>query len=251
MSLSFSIITVCFNNAETIRDTLQTIASQTWSSWEHIIVDGASRDDTTRIVAPFISEKTTFISEPDKGIYDAMNKGIARAKGDIICFLNADDFYASADILEAVAQMMSDFELDAVLGDVEFFNADNPNKTVRRYNSGQFSPSRLAFGWMPAHPGMFVRRGIYERVGNFRTDYQIAADYEWIVRAFHGTHIKYKHLPKVLVRMRTGGASTKGLRSTFVLNKEILRACRENGISTSIFKLMTKVPRKLLELVVK
>ncbi len=242
---------MCFNNAGTIKDALQSVASQSWSNWEHIIVDGASRDTTTQIVAPFKSEKTTFISEPDKGIYDAMNKGIARAKGDVICFLNADDFYASPNVLEGVAQMMSKSDLDAVLGDVLFFHADNLSKTVRRYDSGQFSPSRLAYGWMPAHPGMFIRREIYERVGNFRTDYQIAADYEWIVRAFHDTQIKYRHFPEVLVRMRTGGASTKGLRSTLVLNKEILRACRENGISTNIFKLMTKIPRKLLELVIK
>ncbi len=245
--ISFSIITVSFNNAATIGDTLRSVARQTWPHYEHVIVDGASRDDTAAVVRKLAGPRTKVVSEPDRGIYDAMNKGCARAKGDVICFLNADDFYADDDVLANVAKMMEAEGLDAVLGDVSFFHPDNPEKTLRRYDSGYFSPARIGSGWMPAHPAMFVRRALYERVGPFRTDYRIAADFEWIARAFHDGRVRYKHTPKVFVRMRTGGVSTRGLRSTITLNREILRACRENGIPTSPLRLLGKFPRKLME----
>jgi len=248
MTLSFSIITVCYNNGATIADTLRSVAAQTWPHYEHIVVDGASRDNTAEVVASLAGPNTQFVSEPDRGIYDAMNKGCAHAKGDVICFLNADDYYAGPDILEKVARLLEAEQLDAVLGEVSFFSPDTPEKVVRRYDSGQFSPARLAYGWMPAHPGMFVRRAIYERVGPFRTDYRIAGDFEWIARAFGDGKISYRHLPEVMVRMRTGGTSTKGIGATILINREILRACAENGIETNALRLSLKFPRKLLEL---
>lgn len=247
MTLKFSIITVCFNSQATIADTLRSVASQSWHNYEHIVIDGASRDGTVALINDMADERTILVSEQDRGIYDAMNKGIARASGDIICFLNADDFYADESVLAEVAGLMTHENLDAVLSDVVFFQPDRPEKVLRRYDSGQFSPARIGYGWMPAHPGFFARRGLYEKVGPFRTDYRIAADFEWIARAFHKGDLRYRHLAKPVVRMRTGGVSTSGLKSTITLNREILRACRENGIPSNAFMLMTKFARKFME----
>ena len=132
---------------------------------------------------------------------------------------------------------------------MEFFHASNPQQTIRRYSSSRFRPERIAWGWMPAHPALFLKRSVYERFGVFRTDYRIAGDFELVARIFHGGTLKYRHVPEVLVRMRTGGVSTGGWRNTILLNQEVLRACRENGIDTNLFKILSKYPRKLLEFV--
>jgi glycosyltransferase involved in cell wall biosynthesis len=188
------------------------------------------------------------LSEPDDGIYDAMNKGLARATGDVVCFLNADDQYASNGVLSLVASQMYADQLDALMGDVAFFHASNPNRQVRRYRSDRFTPERLAWGWMPAHPGLFLNRSVIERVGLFNITYKIAGDYEFVIRAFYGHALRYAHVPKVLVRMQTGGVSTDGWRAKVRLNKEVLRACRENGLKTNMLKILSKYPAKLLEL---
>jgi glycosyltransferase involved in cell wall biosynthesis len=241
------VITVCFNNASTIADTLRSVSQQSWPYFEHILVDGASSDGTQAVVQDHMGPRTQFISEIDRGIYDAMNKGVARSKCNVICFLNADDFYASNDVLEKVARLMAAHNLDALFGDVSYFHPKNPQKVLRRYDSGQFSPAKLRSGWMPAHPAMFVRRAVFDDVGPFRTDFSIAGDFEWTARAFRDGHLRYRHLPQVLVRMRVGGVSTRGIMSTIIVNREILRACRENGIRTNVFKLLEKFPRKLME----
>jgi GT2 family glycosyltransferase len=189
----------------------------------------------------------TLISEPDVGIYDAMNKGVALATGDVICFLNADDVYADAGVLARVSAQMEQERLDALFGDVVFFDASNPQKTVRRYRSRRFRPERIAWGWMPAHPALFLRREVFERVGPFRTDYRIAGDFEFVARAFGPNLLRYCHRSEVLVRMRTGGVSTGGWRNTLLLNREVLRACSENGIKTNMLKILTKYPAKVLE----
>jgi hypothetical protein len=137
--------------------------------------------------------------------------------------------------------------LDALFGDVAFFRADDPQRVVRRYRSDRFHPRRLAWGWMPAHPALFMRRSVYQRVGPFRTDYRIAGDFELIARVFKDEKIRYRHLAEVLVMMRTGGVSTSGWRNTLILNQEVLRACRENGIPTNLLKILSKYPAKFLE----
>jgi GT2 family glycosyltransferase len=177
-----------------------------------------------------------------------MNKGIALSTGDVIGLLNADDIYAHPDVLAQVAKKFEDTNLEAVFGDVVFFKAGNPNKITRRYNSGRFSPDKLAWGWMPSHPALFLRRSVYELVGPFRTDYRIAGDFDFIVRAFGSGQLRYEYVPEVWVKMRAGGISNGGLHNTILLNKEVLRACRENGIKTNIFKILSKYPAKLLEL---
>lgn len=214
---------------------------------EHIVIDGASKDKTTEIIEHFRSRLALALSEPDEGIYDAMNKGLDRASGDIVCFLNADDQYASNSVLSRVATLMHEHQLDALMGDVGFFHEADPLRMVRRYRSNHFTPGRLAWGWMPAHPALFLSRAVVQRVGHFKTDYRIAGDYEFIVRVFHGQEVRYRHLPEVLVNMQTGGASSGGFGAKLRLNREVLRACRENGLQTNIAKILSKYPAKILE----
>ena len=246
--LSFSVITVCFNSAETLGRALDSVAKQDWAKIEHIVIDGGSKDGTAQVLADNSTRLAYVVSEPDRGIYDAMNKGLDLATGDVICFLNADDCYDSTQVLSKVAAAMQHENLDAIVGDVGFFRKDNINRLVRHYRSGRFTPKRLAWGWMPAHPALFMRKEVFQRTGHFKTDYQIAADYEYVVRAFCGKKpLRYKHLPEVLVRMQMGGVSTKGISATIRLNQEIIRACRENGVATNYLKILVKYPLKLLE----
>jgi glycosyltransferase involved in cell wall biosynthesis len=245
--MKISIITVCYNSVQTIKDTLLSIATQTHHNIEHIVVDGASKDGTQEVVKRHSGRITKFISEPDRGIYDAMNKGLDLSEGDIIGFLNADDVYTNNGVLERVSAIMARDNFDALIGDAEFASPLRPSQSLRRYRSERFKPERIAWGWMPAHSALFLRHSVYERFGKFRIDYRIAGDFEMVARIFHNGTLTYRHLPEVLVRMRTGGISTGGWRNTILLNKEVLRACRENGIPTSLPKILTKYPAKLLE----
>ncbi|MDR7306023.1 glycosyltransferase family 2 protein [Rhodoferax saidenbachensis] len=241
-----SVITVCFNSAPTLARALQSVADQDWVKVEHIVIDGASVDETREIVEGF-PHVAQFVSEPDKGIYDAMNKGLDRANGDIVCFLNADDHYASHAVFSHVIAQMREHKLDALMGDVGFFHEVNPSRLVRRYSSGRFTPDRLAWGWMPAHPALFLSRAVVERVGRFKIDYHIAGDFEFIVRAFYGQSLRYLHLPEVLVRMQSGGVSTSGAKATMQMNREMLRACRSNRIYSNWVRLLSRYPLKVLE----
>lgn len=249
--MKISVITVCFNSVRTLGDTLESVAAQTHLEVEHIVVDGASTDGTLKIIERYGKHVALLISEPDQGIYDAMNKGLRLATGEVIGFLNADDVYADSGVVERVSAIMAEDGLDALFGDAEFVSPDRPNQPVRRYRSERFRPERIAWGWMPAHPALFLRRRVYERYGLFRTDYRIAGDFEYCARIFHRNKLVYRNLPETLVRMRTGGISTSGWRNTVLLNREVLRACRENGIDTNILKIFSKYPAKLMEFLVK
>jgi glycosyltransferase involved in cell wall biosynthesis len=249
--MKVSIITVAFNAARTITNTLESVAAQSHPDIEHIVVDGASKDGTLDIIKRHENRVAQFVSEPDRGIYDAMNKGIGLATGEVVGFLNADDVYADDGVLERVSSIMAKNDLDALFGDVEFVNPGQPEITIRRYRSGCFRPERIAWGVMPAHPALFLKRSVYERFGTFRIDYRIAADFEFVARIFHGQMLTYQHVPEVLVRMQTGGISTGGWRNTVLLNREVLRACRENGISTNLPKILSKYFVKMFEFVYK
>ena len=241
------VITVCYNSDQTIAHTLRSVREQTHRNIEHIVVDGGSTDNTLAVVAAEGSHVAKLISEKDNGIYDAMNKGIQLATGDVVAFLNADDLYKDADVLAQVAQVMQTEQLDALYGDVEFFRAGQQDDIVRRYNSGRFTADRLGWGWMPAHPALFVRRALFERYGMFRTDYRIAGDFEFIARVFKHPELRHRHLPKSLVCMQMGGISTSGWRATLQLNREMMRACRANSIPTNWFKMLVRYPLKALE----
>jgi glycosyltransferase involved in cell wall biosynthesis len=245
--IKISVVTVAFNAAGTIEDTIRSVASQTYSDVEHIVVDGASTDGTLDVIGRYRKHIARLISEPDQGIYDAMNKGLNLATGEVIGFLNADDVYAGTTVLEKVSANMAKDGLDALFGDAVFVNPHRPNQPSRRYRSERFRPERIGWGWMPAHPALFLKRAVYERFGTFRTDYRIAGDFELVARIFHGNTLSYRHLPEVLVRMRSGGISTGGWRNTILLNQEVMRACQENGIATSLPKILSKYPAKLLE----
>lgn len=246
--MKISVITVAYNSAATIANTMDSVAMQSYTDMEHLVVDGASKDDTVKIAQAHGTPRTLIQSGPDNGIYDAMNKGLARATGDIVCFLNADDAYADAEVLARVAHEMQLHRLDALFGDVVFFRADAPQRSVRRYRSDRFRPDRLAYGWMPAHPALFMKRSIYEQLGGFRTHFRIAGDFDFIARAFGPGRLRYRHLPDIMVRMQAGGVSNAGLRSKWRLNREVLQSCRENGIQTNLLKILSKYPAKLVEL---
>jgi glycosyltransferase involved in cell wall biosynthesis len=246
--IRISVITVCYNSAKTLERTLSSVAEQTWTNKQHIVIDGASQDGSLEILNRHKHQLDYVLSEPDAGIYDAMNKGLLQVNGDIICFLNADDYYTSDKVLSFVASAMSLNNLDALTADVDFFHENKPERIVRRYRSDRFNTKKLAWGWMPAHPGLFLRSQLVRRVGYFKPDYKIAGDFEYIIRVFYSQHAQYKHYPEVLVRMQTGGVSDRGWQSKILLNKEMLRACRENGIKTNLFKLMSRYPLKLLEI---
>ncbi len=246
--MKLTVITVCYNSEATIQKTIDSVASQTWPTIEHIVIDGASRDATVSIIQRNAGRIAHFVSEPDTGVYQAMNKGLKLATGDVIAFLNSDDVYSHPQVLEDVSRTMQELSLDALYGDVEFFRAGSPDKVVRTYNSGRFTPQRIGWGWMPAHPALFIRRAVYERYGYFREDFKIAGDYEFVARVFKSGQIKSRHLAQVWVRMQIGGLSTAGLGATYRLNKEILRACSINGISTNWLKLLSKYFFKITEL---
>ena len=246
--MKISVITVCYNSAKTLERTLRSVVDQDYQDVEHIVIDGGSSDGSADILTAYRTGLSHLVSEPDEGIYDAMNKGLDRVSGDIVCFLNADDQYAGNWVLSRVATLMQEHQLDALMGDVGFFRKAKPRRMVRRYRSDRFTPARLAWGWMPAHPALFLSRPLVRRVGHFKTNYRIAGDFEYIVRVFHGHQVHHRHIPEVLVNMQIGGVSTSGFVSKLRLNREVLRACRENGLQTNIFKILSKYPVKVLEL---
>jgi glycosyltransferase involved in cell wall biosynthesis len=232
--VTFSIITVCYNSASTIADTLRSIAEQTYPHIQHIIVDGASTDDTLRVIQSHSKRVAHLISEPDRGIYDAMNKGIGVASGDIIGFLNADDFYAEPDAVAAVASMFDDPGVDACYGDLQYVRPDDLNVVVRHWRSSPFRPGLFLQGWVPPHPTFFVRRRAYVDWGRFDLQFRIAADIELMMRFLevHGTRARY--LPKVLVKMRMGGTTNKSWRNVLQQNREIWHALKMHGLQPSL-----------------
>jgi len=245
--MKISVVTAVYNRKNTIKDAIHSIQNQTYLNIEHIIVDGGSTDGTVDILREGIIPSMSFVTEPDNGIYDAINKGIRRSTGEIIGLLHSDDIYASDSVLAQVAAEFSDQKLDAVYADANFFRHGNPANIVRTYRSDRFSAATLAWGWMPAHTTIFFRRRVFERFGLYKTDYKIAADMEFIARVFRSEDFRAKYIKKVWVKMRIGGVSTGGWRNTILLNQEVLRALQENGIKTNILKIFTKYPLKLFE----
>lgn len=243
-----SIITVVWNNKDTIKDAIDSVLNQTYKDIEYIIVDGASTDGTVEVVQSYGDKIAKFVSEPDKGLYDAMNKGIALATGDVIGILNSDDFYIDQYVIENIVKLFEEKEIDSLFADLIYVRPENLDKTVRYYDSSQFKPEKFAYGWMPAHPTFFVKKSAYDKYGLFKTDYKIAADYELLVRFLYKYKLPYFYFQKPIIKMRVGGVSTSGFKSNWILNQEIIRACQENGIDTNMFKVLSKYPKKFLGL---
>lgn len=236
--MKISIITVCYNSARTIRDTISSVAKQKNVEVEHIVVDGASSDGTMDIVrmAPSIDR---YISEPDNGIYDAMNKGIALATGDIIGTLNADDFYVDDYALERIAEAFSDSEVEVCYGDLVYVDPDDTKKIVRYWKSRPFRPGLFRSGWMPAHPTFFVRREVYTRWGTFDLSYRIAADVELMMRFLEAHRVNARYLPRLFVKMRAGGVTNRAWGNIWIQNKEVLHALNEHNLPTHWLRLAT------------
>lgn len=246
--MKLSIITVVWNNASTIKDAIDSVLEQTYENIEYIVIDGASKDGTVEIVQSYGEKIDKFISEPDRGLYDAMNKGLALATGDVVGILNSDDFYMDKFVIEKVVKEFEKKDVASVYADLVFVKPENLDKIVRYYDSSYFNPEKFAYGWMPAHPTFFVKREIYEKYGLFKTDYKIAADYELLTRFLAKNKISYSYIKEPIVKMRMGGASTNGLKSSYILNKEIIRACKENDIYINWLMVLSKYPKKILGL---
>lgn len=249
LSPRISLITVSYNSNKTISDTINSVLSQTYPNIEYIIVDGGSTDGSVEVVRSFGTKISKFISEPDKGIYDAINKGIRLATGEIIGILNSDDFFYDKNVIQNIADAFAQGDVDAVYGDVFFVDKNNLSSVKRYYSSGSFKPGKFKFGFMPAHPSFFCRRELFEKFGYYKEDYKIGADFELLLRFMLINKIKYKYLDIVTTVMRTGGASNKSFKSNLALNKEILRACKENGVKTNYFNIYSKYFLKIFEFV--
>jgi glycosyltransferase involved in cell wall biosynthesis len=232
--LKISLITVCFNSAATLGDTLRSVAEQTYPEIEHIIIDGGSTDNSLDVIKNEGSRVGVVVSEPDKGIYDAMNKGIALATGDVIGFINADDFYSNNYVLSKVADIFRHPGIDACYGDLCYVNQVETQSVVRYWRSSDFHPGLFSEGWCPPHPTFFVKRKIYQRFGCFDLSYRIAADVELMMRFLEVHRVRVRYLPEILVKMRMGGTTNKNLRNIAKQNDEILRALRKHGLAANL-----------------
>jgi len=246
--MKVSIITVVLNNAEYIEACIQSVINQDYENIEYIVIDGGSTDGTIGVIKKYEDKINVWISEPDDGIYYAINKGIDMSSGDIIGMLHSDDLYIDAHVISNIVRKFSKDNVDSVYADLVYVERNNLSNVVRYYDSSVFQISKFAYGWMPAHPSCFIRKNVYAKYGLYKTDYIIAADYELLVRFYAKHRISYSYLPKVIVKMRSGGLSTRNFKSNVILNGEIVRACRENGIETNIFKVYSKYFVKLAQL---
>ena len=231
--MKISVITVSYNSAATIADTMHSVARQSHPDIEHIVIDGGSTDATLALVAEHGKRVTTVVSEPDRGIYDAMNKGLARATGDVVGLINSDDFYASPDALARIASTFADPTVDLVYADLCYVAQDDVKRTVRYWRSNPFEPGLFARGWAPPHPTLFIRREFFARFGNFDLAFPIAADMELMVRFFEVHRLRSRHLPEVLVHMRTGGTTNRSVQNIVQQNREIWRALNKHGLAAS------------------
>ena len=249
--MKISIITVTFNSEDTIEDTLLSVFSQNYTDIEYIIIDGGSNDNTLRIVKKYSKYISHIISENDKGMYDAINKGIKLSRGDVIHILNSDDIYASENILTEIANIFKKSRYEIILSKIVFFkhNIKTNNKKYYTRDIGVkfFTPNLLRFGWMPAHPGTFIKKNIYSKFGLYKTNYQIAADYEMFVRLFLKFKVSYFKYDKLSIRMKEGGKSTKSIYSNYVITKEIMQSFRENNLYTNYVFLVLRLPIKMCQ----
>lgn len=229
-----SVVTVCFNSAQHIGAALSSVDSQSMTDWEHLVVDGASCDDTLGVVATYQHAARRVVSEPDKGIYDAMNKGLHLARGEVIGYLNSDDFYPSPDVLAQVAAAFADPDVDAVYGDLCYVRQNQPESIVRYWRSSPFKPGMFSRAWCPPHPTMFIRRSVYERLGGYNIQFPIAADMELMSRYLEVHRIHARYIGQVLVHMRMGGTTNKSLKNILQQNREIWRALAIHHLNPSL-----------------
>jgi len=247
-SIRFSIITVSYNSAETIGQTLASVQQQDYPHIEHIVIDGLSKDNTVELVRQF-PHVSKLLSEKDEGTYDAMNKGIRMSSGDIIGILNSDDFYAEPGVIAKVAAVFADPHIDACYADLQYVDWKDTRKVVRTWKSGPFATRSFYWGWMPPHPTFFVRRTVYDRLGLFDTRLKTAADYEMMLRILLKHQVHARYIPEVMVKMRTGGMSNASVIHRLRANKEDRLAWKLNGIQPYFFTLYMKPLRKITQFI--
>ena len=241
--MKISIITACLNNQETIKQCLDSVASQTYSDIEHIVIDGKSTDNSLKIIGQY-KHIAKIISQKDSGVYFALNKGISISQGEIIGFVHADDFLSKNNIIEKIAQAFTkDNELDAIYGDLEYISADNKDKKIRYWKSEPFSQDKIQKGWMPPQPTFYARKKIYDKFGVFDTKFKISADYDLMLR-FLSEKIKTLYIPEVIVKMRIGGISNKNLKNIIQKSREdflIIKKNKAGNLKTLINKNLSKI----------
>jgi glycosyltransferase involved in cell wall biosynthesis len=245
MNLKVSVVTVTFNSAETVEDTIKSVINQDYNNIEYIIVDGLSKDNTLEIVSKYKEKISKVISEKDNGIYDAISKGINLASGDIVVALNSDDMYACTDAISKVVELFKSSHADAVYGDLNYVDRFDTAKIIRKWKSRPYKKGLFFKGWMPPHPTFFVRKECYKKYGTFNLSLKSAADYELMLRLLHIHEIKVAYLPKLLVNMRNGGQSNVSLKNRFIANREDRKAWYINGIKPGMFTLIRKPLSKL------
>jgi glycosyltransferase involved in cell wall biosynthesis len=248
-NLTVSVITAVRNGLNEVVRTMDSVREQTFPRLEYVVVDGKSSDGTTQYLRSRHSEIDVFQSQADSGVYDAFNKGLKLATGDIIGYLNAGDVFAHRRSLENIMTRFQDSSVDAVFGDVAMTSRTDLDHVLRKYKSNKFKPERMKYGFMPAHPTLYLRRSIYETVGRYDTSYQIAGDFEFSLRAFLNHRIRFAYIPETLVKMPVGGLSTRGWRSKWRITMEMKTACAKNLIKTNLLLLSLRFPVKAYELV--
>ncbi len=241
-----TIITATYNSASTVKDTLASIDTQVYPNIEHLVIDGCSKDDTLAIVNEF-GHVTQLVSEPDQGIYDAMNKGIRLATGEIVGILNSDDFYPDDKVIADVVQHFTETGCDALYADLIYVDPAKTNRIIRKWRSGHYKRENFLTGWMPPHPTFFVKKEVYERLGGFDTRLRSAADYELLLRYMYINKITTTYLPRVLVHMRSGGMSNRSFKNRIKAHLEDYRAWSFNGIRPKWYTVVLKPIRKVFQ----
>jgi len=246
--MKVSIITSVYNNEKTIEDAVKSVLSQTYQNIEYIVVDGASKDNTVSVIKKYEDKISTFVSERDKGIYDGLNKGTSLATGDVIAFLHSDDIYADENIISEVVEHFKSTNTDSIYADLVYVDKEDTSKIFRYWKSGEYSFKKLCNGWMPPHPTFFVKKEFYDKYGKFDLDFGIAADYDFMLRMLGKYKITTSYLPKVLYKMRVGGASNRSLKNIIQKSREDIKALKNNnigGLQTIIMKNISKIPQFL------
>ncbi len=241
--MRFSILTVVWNRSTTLGSALDSLSAQDHTDYEHIVQDGGSTDGTLEILEARPDLRRKVVSERDDGIYDALNRALARATGDVVGLLHSDDMFAHPGVLTAVARCFTETGADAVYGDLDYVSARNPDRVVRHWRSGKYNPAKLRRGWMPPHPALFLRRAVIEQHGGYDTSFRIASDYDTVLRYFGKGGISAAYIPEVLVKMRVGGESNRSLSRVIRKSREDYRAIRDNqigGLGTLAMKNLCK-----------
>lgn len=244
--LTISVITACFNSQATIGEAIATLKRQCWPHIQHVVIDGASKDDTVAVAAKTLGKGDVLVSESDRGIYDALNKGINKASGEVVGFLHSDDLYAHDEVVAKVAACFEDPSVGAVYGDLQYVDAADTQRVIRHWRSGIFSHGKLERGWMPPHPTFFMRRELYLDLGGFDLGFRIAGDYDALLRYFSSEKVNAHYLPEVLVKMRVGGASNSSFKQILRKSREDVVAMRKNGINPLVAlpcKNLSKLPQ--------